>query len=200
MNTEEKIKQAAKIVFHNKGYAASTTRDIAKEANLNLALINYYFKSKEKLFEIIMFESMGNFMQSLMSVFNNSETDLKQKTEEITKNYLNLLSKEPDLPIFILSEIRNGGLIKLIESLGIKNMMRHSTFYKQIEDEAKSKGLPGQDPTDYIINLISLSVFPFIAKPMLGLLLGLEGESFATKMEDRKKSIPQFLNKFFDKN
>ena len=52
--TEEKIKEAARIVFHQKGFAATRTRDIAEEANINLALLNYYFRSKAKLFEIIM--------------------------------------------------------------------------------------------------------------------------------------------------
>ena len=46
-NTEAKIKTAARNVFHKKGFAGTRTRDIAKEANMNLALLNYYFKSKE---------------------------------------------------------------------------------------------------------------------------------------------------------
>ena len=53
LSTEEKFKEAARIVFTKKGYAATKTRDIAEQAGLNLALLNYYFRSKEKLFEII---------------------------------------------------------------------------------------------------------------------------------------------------
>ena len=57
-STEEKIKIAARSVFHKKGYAATRTRDIAEEAGINLALLNYYFRSKEKLIDIIMTETM----------------------------------------------------------------------------------------------------------------------------------------------
>ena len=58
LSTEEKFKEAARVVFTRKGYAATKTRDIAEEAGLNLALLNYYFRSKEKLFEIIMLEKI----------------------------------------------------------------------------------------------------------------------------------------------
>jgi len=55
-STEEKIKEAARIVFTQKGYASAKVRDIAKEADINLSLVNYYFRSKEKLFQLCMAE------------------------------------------------------------------------------------------------------------------------------------------------
>ena len=67
-STEEKIKNAARIIFHQKGYAGTKTRDIAEEAGINLALLNYYFRSKEKLFGIIMVESLQSFRLSMMDV------------------------------------------------------------------------------------------------------------------------------------
>ena len=73
-STEEKIKIAARHVFHIKGYAGTRTRDIAEEAGINLALLNYYFRSKEKLFEIVMMETLRDFLQSLTSVFNDMES------------------------------------------------------------------------------------------------------------------------------
>lgn len=200
MTTEEKIKKAAKSVFHTKGYAATTTRDIAKEANLNLALINYYFRSKEKLFEIIMLESMMNFMQSLVSVFNDPNTSLKEKTKLISANYINLLSNEPDLPLFILSELRTGGLLKLVSSMGINQMMRNSVFYKQIEEDIQESKIKNEDPMQYIMNLISLSVFPFIATPMLKLMGGMDDQDFNKKMEERKKWIPKWIKNMNEKN
>ena len=67
--TEEKIKSAARTVFHTKGFAATKTRDIAKEAGINLALLNYYFRSKEKLFQIIMMDSIHSLFQSILPIF-----------------------------------------------------------------------------------------------------------------------------------
>ena len=65
LSTEEKIKEAAKKVFLKKGYAATRTRDIAEEAGINLALLNYYFRSKEKLFDLIMLEKLEKFFGAI---------------------------------------------------------------------------------------------------------------------------------------
>ena len=54
ISTEEKILEAASKVFTEKGFAGTRTRDIAEHAGINLALLNYYFRSKEKLFEQVM--------------------------------------------------------------------------------------------------------------------------------------------------
>src|ERR1700748_2737311 len=69
ISTEEKIKAAAKKLFTQKGFAATRTRDIAEEAGINLALLNYYFRSKEKLFELIMMENFRQFLQGIKVKF-----------------------------------------------------------------------------------------------------------------------------------
>ncbi|MCC6572123.1 MAG: helix-turn-helix transcriptional regulator, partial [Chitinophagales bacterium] len=68
--TEEKITEAARVVFLKKGYAATRTREIAEEARINLALLNYYFRSKEKLFGIIMLETVTGFIQAMTTILN----------------------------------------------------------------------------------------------------------------------------------
>src|SRR5687767_4981818 len=105
--TEERIKNAARVIFHQKGYAAARTRDIAEEAGINLALLNYYFRSKEKLFDIIMFETFHGFLQSMTGVFNDRDTTMFQKIEILAERYIDLLIKQPDIPLFVLSELRS---------------------------------------------------------------------------------------------
>ena len=104
--TEEKIKEAARKVFHKKGYAGTRTRDIAEEAGVNLALLNYYFRSKEKLFDLIMEETMQLFFQSLKGLINNERTTLQEKLQDFTTQYIDFLCSQPELPIFILNEIQ----------------------------------------------------------------------------------------------
>src|SRR6201987_5095264 len=105
ISTEEKIKQAARKIFMQKGYAATRTRDIAEEAGINLALLNYYFRSKEKLFDIIMLESLQSFRQSMVNVLNDKKTSLENKVETLVNNYLDLLLAQPEIPLFVLSEL-----------------------------------------------------------------------------------------------
>ena len=83
MNSEERIKAAARKVFHQKGYAGTRTRDIAEEAGINHAMVNYYFRSKEKLFQIVMIETMTYFFQGISAILNEETTSLEQKIEQV---------------------------------------------------------------------------------------------------------------------
>src|SRR5690606_37985856 len=88
---EEKIKNAARLVFHKKGFAAARTSDIAEEAGINLALLNYYFRSKEKLFNIVMLEAFQSFFASISIVFNDADSSFNEKIEKFASNYIDLL-------------------------------------------------------------------------------------------------------------
>src|SRR3954447_3091787 len=88
INTESKIKAAARVVFHQKGFAATRTRDIAQEAGINLALLNYYFRSKQKLFDLIMAETVSAFMQNMVLVLNDEKTTLAHKIQELSNRYI----------------------------------------------------------------------------------------------------------------
>ncbi|MGC3944286.1 MAG: TetR family transcriptional regulator [Chryseolinea sp.] len=189
LSTEEKIKAAASAVFTRKGYAATRTRDIAEEAGMNLALLNYYFRSKEKLFEIVMMEKMTKFFGVVWFVLENKSMTLEQKTSSIVENYIDLLSENPDLPIFILSEIRMNPaqfasrfpLAKVVES----------DFMKQIKKQHK-----GLHPLQFMMNLLGLVVFPFIMKPVLEQTKLLNEKEFRSQMAVRKKMIPKWIAAF----
>src|SRR3954470_20139228 len=90
-NTEEKIKRAARVVFHKKGFAAARTRDIAEEADINLALLNYYFRSKEKLFQLIMVETLAEFNLAMGAVFNDHSTTLEEKIILVSEKFIDMI-------------------------------------------------------------------------------------------------------------
>lgn len=190
--TEEKIKSAARVVFHKKGYAATRTRDIAEEAGINLALLNYYFRSKEKLFDIIMLETVFGFMQNMGMILHDEKSLLEKKVELIASHYIDFITKEPNIPIFMLSEIRNnaGGLL---EKLPIKQLVMNSAFFKQ-HQEAVAKGkITEPNPLHFLMNLLGLVVFPFIAQPLLQGIGGLNDTQFNQLMQERKKWIPVWV-------
>src|SRR5690606_3616671 len=192
--TEEKIKAAARVVFHKKGYAATRTRDIAEEAGINLALLNYYFRSKEKLFDIIMFETIFGFMQNMTMVLNDEKSTLEKKVEIIAFNYIDFIIKEPNIPIFMLSELRNNA-DRLLEKLPIKQLLMTSVFFKK-HQEAVAKGkLVEPNPLHFFMNLLSLVIFPFIGQPLLQGISGLNETKFNELMQERKKLIPVWIKK-----
>ncbi|GAA4468343.1 TetR/AcrR family transcriptional regulator [Nemorincola caseinilytica] len=194
--TEWKIKNAARSVFHRKGYAATRTRDIAEEAGINIALLNYYFRSKQKLFELIMFETMRDFLQNMSLVFNDEKTTLEKKVEIMADKYIDFITKEPEIPLFIMSEIRNDP-DKFLERLPVANLIKNSVLIKQHQLAVEKGELNEPNVLHFIINMMSLVMFPFIANPMLKKIGNLDDSSFNTLMQNRKKLIPSWIKAMF---
>lgn len=190
--TEEKIKSAAKNVFHKKGFAATRTRDIAEEAEVNLALLNYYFRSKENLFSIIMLESLQGFIFSLQNILTNESTTLDNKIETLVNKYIDLLIQNPDIPLFILSELR-ARPDEFVSKVGIKQLFLKSHLIKQYTEGVQTGKYVSVHPLHFIINLLGMTVFPFIARPMIKGVGNINQESFNALMVDRKTLIPKWI-------
>jgi AcrR family transcriptional regulator len=188
-STEEKIKQAARAVFHRKGFAATRTRDIAEEAGINLALLNYYFRKKEKLFEMIMMETLIAFFQSMLLVYNDETTSIERKVELLTDKYIDLLLAEPEIPLFLVSELRTNPK-QFFEKTNAKQLMLNSVMFKQVGQAIKEGKMTIQNPLHFMTNIISLIMFSFVASPMLKAIGNLSEEQFKKLMIERKALIP----------
>jgi AcrR family transcriptional regulator len=191
-NTETKIKAAARSVFHKKGFAGARTRDIAREADMNLALLNYYFKNKESLFELIMLETLVSFFQSMGLVFNDVTTSLEKKIELVAENYIDVIIAEPEIPIFIMSEIRTHGAA-VLEKLPVVNLILQSTFIKQYREAVKKGKITEPNPLHFLMNMQGLIVFPFIGSPLIKKVGKLSERQFNKLMQERKKLIPVWI-------
>ena len=187
LSTEEKIKEAAQKVFLKKGYAATRTRDIAEEAGINLALLNYYFRSKEKLFDLIMLEKLEKFFGAIAPVLNNTGASLEQKIILVSSNYIDLLIANPELPLFILSEVRHNP-DQFAHKLPVAKVV-DSHFMKQLMEKR-----PDINPIHFLINLLAMSVFPFIMKPIFHASGIMNEKAFQMRMEERKALIPKWVN------
>ena len=190
--TEAKIKNAARIVFHKKGFAATRTRDIAEEAGINLALLNYYFRSKQKLFEIIMLETMQGFAKSLLDIFNNDKTSMETKIEMFADRHIELLILNPGIPIFMLSELRANPDL-LITKMGGIEMILKSHFMQQLRQGIKEGKIAPVNPLHFIMNMLSMTAFPFVASPLLKGIGNLSDKDFNALMEERKQLIPRWM-------
>ncbi|MBK9984940.1 MAG: TetR/AcrR family transcriptional regulator [Saprospiraceae bacterium] len=190
--TEEKIRIAARKVFTQKGYGAARTRDIAQEAGINIALLNYYFRSKEKLFEIIMLESMQGFIHSISGVLNDEQTSLQEKIQILVSNYIDMLTIQPNLPLFVLSELRSNPQ-ELILKLNFKEKLIHSHFFVQLQQAIQEGKIPPIHPLHFIMNIMGMIIFPFIGSPILKNIGDLEEKTFNELMQQRKILIPKWI-------
>lgn len=194
ISTEEKIKNVARKVFHEKGYGQARTRDIAEEAGINLALLNYYFRSKEKLFDIIMKESLQEMFGLIVNLVNAEDINLSDKIDMIVARYIDSISKNPNLPLFVLSEIQ-ANPHKIIENVGLKGKSIANNFlFKQIQEQIDKKEIKGVTPLQIFINIVSMSIFPIVGKPLLMNLHAPFGEKeYEIFIEERKALIPQWI-------
>jgi len=194
ISTEERIKEAARKVFQEKGYGQARTRDIAEEAGINLALLNYYFRSKEKLFDIIMEESMQKVFDLIVGIVNDEKLGLSEKIDKMVNRYIDSLSENPNLPLFVLSEIQ-ANPEKLIARVGItNNFIENNLFYKQIQEQIDKKGIKGFTPLHIFINLVSMAVFPVVGRPLLiSLHAPMTSEEYGGFIDERKTLIPMWI-------
>jgi AcrR family transcriptional regulator len=184
--TEEKIKEAARTVFTQKGYHGTKTRDIAEAAGINLALLNYYFRSKEKLFEIVMLEKMQKLFGNIVPIINNPVTSLDEKIHTMVEIYYKVLSENQDLPLFVLSEIKNNaaGIDSMFHP---GKMLAESVLVKQVKERR-----PDLNPFQVVLSLLGFILFPYIARPIFQSALK-DPKHFIALMEDRKKLIPKWI-------
>jgi AcrR family transcriptional regulator len=190
-STEERIKIAARKLFTLNGFAATRTRDIAQEAGINLALLNYYFRSKQKLFDLVMMENFKKFLGGMTVNFQDPTLSMEDRLERIVTAYVDFLTEFPDLPLFILNEIR-GNPSRIAEQIRAEVGPARSKFFKELQ-AAKAEGKIELEPFHFVANLVGLTVFPFVSRPLLQRVTGVSDEQFVQLMEERKKLVPVWV-------
>jgi AcrR family transcriptional regulator len=198
ISTEDRIKEAARKLFTKKGFAATRTRDIAEEAGINLALLNYYFRSKQKLFDLIMMENFRQFLGGMAVNFQDEGLSMQERVSRVVNAYVDFLSEFPDLPLFILNEIR-GNPSKLVAKLNEEVGPARNQFFKQLTD-AKKAGKTALDPFHFVANLVGLTVFPFVARPLLQRVTNVTDEQFKAYMDERRRLIPIWIGMIMAKS
>jgi TetR/AcrR family transcriptional regulator len=199
-DTEKRILDAAHAVFLRTGTAGARTQEIAAEAGVNSALLHYYFRSKERLAEAVFRRAAGELFPVVAAVLM-ADKPLEEKVREVVRIELDLLSRAPYLPAYVISELahhpeRIHQLITMStgaarpEALG-QTLVR--TIDAQIRAEVRAGRMRAIAPEQFLANLLSLCIFPFAARPMFRVMLGLDDERFARFIRDRKRTLPEFF-------
>ena len=191
MKTLEKIKQSAIELFMEKGFERTTIRDIAGRANINIALLNYYFQSKENLFDSIFSDLLSAYTPTLNSILS-SELSLEEKIKQYVSKYIDILQENPRLSYFVLSVLQRNP--EKIKKLRIFQSLYHTgNFSGQFISEIKKGTIREYDPTQFFINMLSLITFPFTIKPVILEKNKMSEEDFSGFLFERKKLITEML-------
>ncbi len=190
-STEEKIKDAAKKIFLEKGSGSTTTRDIAECAETNIALVNYYFRSKEKLFQEVFRESFAETFMPVARILND-DLPLEAKIYKFVDHMTELLKRDPLLPMFVLSEMRSENS-KVCEMATQIHLQEPNRFQLQLEEEAAKGNIRKTDFSQIEVSLMSMVIFPFVSMNMIKMKKGMTTEEFYQFVDERKKVVPEMI-------
>ena len=192
INTEATILAAAKKMFVKHGLEGAKMQQIANEAGMNKALLHYYFRSKDKLFEAVL-ESVFSEIAPVIQRFYEGKIPFLEKISLFVETYIDLIKKNPFLPQFVFNELNRSPqrLIKIMRSMGVNPQV----IISQLKAEVESGKIKPFDPMQLLVNILSLTIFPFIAKPILkGVILGDDEDQFNHFIEERKSHIMEFIS------
>ncbi|MGN6355061.1 MAG: TetR family transcriptional regulator [Parafilimonas sp.] len=191
LSTEQKILEAARQVFFDKGMHGARMQDIADKAGINKAMLHYYFRSKDKLFETIFTDASNHFFPMLNAIIESDKT-VFEKIEVLCIEYINQVGKMPYLPVFILSEASRQQQV-FLKKLWTRQKLPLKSFTGMIETAVREKKIKPVDPLQLLMNILSLCIFPFAAQPIFQHAAGISKKEYETMIEERKKTIPRLI-------
>ena len=187
MTTEEKIFEAAFRVFQLKGFKGARMQEIADEAGINKAMLHYCVKNKELLFEAVFMNAFGKLAPQINEIFK-SQDSIFEKIKKFTDSYISFVMNYPFLPQFIIQEMNNNPEF-VTKFLKKENRPDPTKLIHQIENEIKLGILKPINPKQLLIDIFSMTVFPFAAQALLKGMIQVSNEEFMQLMEERKKYI-----------
>lgn len=192
IDVKERILKTAGNLFIKNGYNNTSVRDIANASSTNVAMVNYYYKSKYNLFEII-FEKALNVLMQRVATITSSDKPFFEVIESWVDSYYDTLLEYPQIPIFILNEI-NQNPERLIDR--VKHYDPYDIFLRisaRMEEE-RAKGTIREIPTiHFLLNVLSLCVFPFIFGTMATQVAGKTSDDYKEVLEEHKAYVVNFV-------
>lgn len=190
-NTEQKIFDAATELFLEKGVDRTSVREIANKAGINLALMNYYFRSKENLFDAIFTMLVQKNTRKLGRILD-SDMGIEEKIKAYVEAYIDMLTENPLLVSFVMAIVHRSQ-DRITQLKAISSLYSTPKFAQQIYEESKKGAIRHTSPTQLFVDMLSLITFPFAIKFLIQDRTGYDEEQFQAFIQERKIRIPDLL-------
>jgi len=189
--TEQQILDAAKTVFQAKGMDGARMQEIANQAGINKAMLHYYYRSKQLLFEAVFKQAFSLLAPQLNNILND-DSSIEEKIRNFTANYTSFMMKHPYLPNFIIQELNRNEdfILKLKENTGFPNLQKFKT---QVDTEIKNGTIKAIGADQLFVNIIALNIFPFLGKPLIKALTNKDEKTYNDFVESRKSEVANFI-------
>lgn len=197
--TERRILDAARTVFIRRGTAGARMQEIAAEAGVNQALLHYYYRSKERLSVAVFQQAASRLLPAVLRVLG-SDVSLDEKVDSLIATYIDNLTQHPFLPGYLLSELHHepDRVAQFLAAVsggapGAALAPAFTVLGRQIRERVEAGTMRPISPQQFVVNLISLCIFPFAARPMLAIVMGMDEAGFAHFMAERRRDLPSFF-------
>ena len=189
--TETLIKETAKRIFFQKGLINATTQQIADEAGVNRALINYYFRSRNQLFKAVLKDAVDETRQKVDAIFNSDES-FKIKISKYLDVFIDRNAEFPYIQNFIITEIMQDPE-KMKEHFSRKrnHMLKH--IVPPLNEEIAKGNIAPINPEHFIVNMMSMCSYPLVAKPFIQNMFSYDDKMYRKFLQERKKVIYKVL-------
>lgn len=196
-STEDNILLAARAVFIQKGFDGARMQDIADKAEINKALLHYYFRSKKLLFDKIFGDVFYHFIGTIGDIFRSDDA-FRVKIRIVVENYIELLKLHPMIPNFIISEISRNpeGFYEMVKGRGFG----YHIVFESIKKATDNNEIPTIDARDFLANILSMVVFPVLAGPLMQFaMFENDKDAYDNWLYKRKKTICDYLEAYLDR-
>ena len=195
-DTEQLIKNTAKDVFFKHGLLHATTQDIADAAGINRASIHYYYRSRKLLFDKVFAEAMEEMDAKLMAIVKQ-DLPFRHMIETFIEVFLQKSMQHPYLELFLVAELNANPNIPSFFFTREEQTERKEMLQRSIDSEVADGTMKPIKAEHFIVNLMSLCSFPFMAKPMVKKATNLTEAEYITFIHERKEVILKLI--FLDK-
>lgn len=196
-DARQRIIEAARHIFVQKGMAGTRMQEIADEAGINKAMLHYYFHSKEQLFKLVFAEAVKEIFPKVEEVLSG-DMPIREKLLAFVRAYISQIREHPFVPLFVIHELSNRSpeFFTNPEESGDTNTPQK--MLKKLMQEilrARQRGeIPDYPPQHLWVNIVALCVFPFMARPLIQQLLQMDDKAFENFLEERTAQVARFLD------
>jgi AcrR family transcriptional regulator len=184
-----RIKEAAREVFLKYGLDNARTADIATLSESNASLIFYHFRSKEKLYQLVMLEELEVFLKSLVPILTDPATDFEKKVDLIVERYSCLVGQGPHLAMYVLNEMLKRHSVVKIAIKKLSSTLNRSVMSDQLHGAVSRGKYKSISFAHVIMNVTGLTVFPVIAGPIISIMGGMKQAEYDQLVRDRQRDI-----------
>ncbi|MBO6525087.1 MAG: TetR/AcrR family transcriptional regulator [Balneolaceae bacterium] len=189
--TEEKIFEAARKVFQERGYEGARMQEIADEASINKSMLHYYYRNKDTLFFKVFQAGVKKIFPQVFEILS-SDISLKEKTTLVVEFYHTAFKDNPQLPSFVIFEM-NQNPERFKAFIAGQSIEIPEAFLKQVEREIEVGNIKPINPKQFLMNIISMCMMPMVARNMVQSLFKMDNGQYEDFLEERKEIIPDFI-------